>query len=230
MRFIAKGHKVNAVLFDGTNLDEVKKLVSPRGVHSQEGEFFVVLHEGNLQFLAGEYIVGNGYGHINVRAKEGFERDFVPLGGYEVEKVYCVYDRDKVGKQDCLPHEGIYLTEDEAVKACISPRYFIVPVQVGIPMPAEAHESEYNWYPRLQTKEDAIRIRNEYAARVQREKEERDKPENLILPKPLYIGMFCVTHENEVVKITADEMPDYPYSSFKRLATTAEIEEWKKKS
>lgn len=46
---------------------------------------------------------------------------------------------------------------------------------------------------------------------------------NINLPAQLEIGMHCVTHDGQVVKITSDDMLGYTYESFLRLATPFEI-------
>lgn len=49
-------------------------------------------------------------------------------------------------------------------------------------------------------------------------------PIGLELPKQLEIGMVAITKYGEVVEITQDDMPGYPYDCFIRLATASEIE------
>jgi hypothetical protein len=49
------------------------------------------------------------------------------------------------------------------------------------------------------------------------------------LPKQLEIGMVAITKYGEVVEITQDDMPGYPYDCFIRLATPTEIEMLKPK-
>lgn len=51
--------------------------------------------------------------------------------------------------------------------------------------------------------------------------------ENLELPIRLEIGMFCVTKDSETVEVTSDDMVNYPYECFERLASKAEIEDFK---
>lgn len=57
-----------------------------------------------------------------------------------------------------------------------------------------------------------------------------DEKFNLSLPKSLEIGMYCVTKDGEIVKITSDYMPKYPYECFERMATYYEIKEYETKT
>lgn len=61
------------------------------------------------------------------------------------------------------PVEGIYTTEEKAVKACIADDYYIMPVETDRVFAANATESdvEYFWWVNLQTKEEAIRRKKE---------------------------------------------------------------------
>lgn len=47
--------------------------------------------------------------------------------------------------------------------------------------------------------------------------------ENLKLPEQLEIGMYCITNDGLIIKITMNDMPEFPYERFERLATTYEI-------
>jgi hypothetical protein len=62
-------------------------------------------------------------------------------------------------KQGEHPVEGIYTSEELAIKACIADDYYIMPVETDRVFDAVATTSnvEYFWWVRLQTKEEAIR-------------------------------------------------------------------------
>lgn len=82
-----------------------------------------------------------------------------------MKKLYCVYNGELLGELDSLPHEGVYSTENKAVKACLTDNFFIIPVEINKPMPKTVYECDYVWYPKVQTKQEAIDLRNDVIAK-----------------------------------------------------------------